>query len=122
MASAKKLRFHFPLYFVKENRLYGADYCEARSELIKRWSAVCDDSFNSYTSRLFIRGFEYDEELFVIYCADEDYQMFITIFVDITSKYHEQLQQEYYIYEEEDIQVKVFIGGEWDQRNILGRL
>lgn len=106
--TTKRLRFHFPLYFVKNNELHDADYFEARAELIRRWSAVCD-SFNSYKSRLFNRGFEYDEEVFVIYCDDDIHPELAKIFADVVSKYHDHLWQECYIYEEDTVQVKVHI-------------
>lgn len=106
----KRLRFHFPLYYIKENKLCGTDYYNARAELIRRWSALCEEGFNSYKTRLFIRGFECDEELFVIYCDGEIHTEFAKVFVDVTSKYHSQLCQDCYIYEVDDVHVKVYIG------------
>lgn len=105
-----KLVFHLPYFCMQDGIVSACDSRGFKSELIDAFAASDAGYLFSAPAKTFIQGREFPVERLVLYASDDSYYGYIHIFHELICKYHRDLQQESYYYEQGDILVSLKVG------------
>lgn len=107
-----KLVFHLPDYFFHENIVYGCDNQGFRKELLGALAKAGAGYFFSIPAKTFIGDREFSCEHLVVYAVKDSYYSYVRIFQEMVCKYHSELKQQAYYYEQDNVLVSLVIGEE----------
>ena len=109
-----KFKFYLPRYAIENSSLTAVDYVDFRKDFIKSLQDSGASRILSHIVTDIAEIYEMDLEILTVYCSKERKTALQRLFLDKTSQYRNDLKTDEFMYEEDDVVVKIIFGNEND--------